>query len=265
MKLTFPIFILSLIVMSCATSPLGRSQLNMMPESQMATMGASSFEEMKKQTPIERDPKVNAYIRCIAEPILIANSGSYSESQNWEIVVFKDKAVNAFALPGRKIGVYTGIIPVANSPSQMAAILGHEVGHVIAHHGNERVSQALLVQGGLAAASVAMKDKNSPKFQLIMAGLGLGAQFGILMPFSRTQESEADVIGLQLMAEAGFDPREAVTLWQNMAKAGGGGPPEFLSTHPSNQTRINNIRSKLPEVFPLFEKIPQAKRPQCSL
>ncbi len=232
------------VVGACQTSPTGRKQLVLLPEGQMDTMGAQAFSEMKSKQQVERDPATNAYVKCVADAITRA----MGENRQWEVVVFKEDSANAFALPGGKIGVHTGLLKVAQTPDQLAAVIGHEVGHVIAQHGNERVSQSLATQGGLVAASVALKDRTGKSYDLVMAGLGLGAQFGVLLPFSRTQESEADIIGLDLMAKAGYDPHQSVELWKNMAKAAGGAaPPEFLSTHPAPESRIANLESHMGE------------------
>lgn len=242
---------LIVLAIACATSPTGRKQLMLMPDSQMNAMGAQAFTELKKQTPTEGDPTSNAYVKCIALPIAEAAKGMLDVS-SWEVVVFKDESANAFALPGGKIGVHTGMIKVAKSDDQLAAVIGHEVGHVIARHGNERVSEGLLAQGAMLTTAIVTKD--NPKQGLFMALIGVGAQFGYLLPHSRTQESEADVIGLDLMSRAGFDPRESVELWKNMKAASGGkGPPEFMSTHPSNDSRIQNLQSKIPEHLPKYE------------
>jgi len=196
--------VLLLFLAACSSSPLGRKQLTLLPDSQLNQMGAQSFEEMKKKVPIETDTAINAYVKCVAIPITKVAVDSTGVA-DWEIVVFKEGSANAFALPGGKIGVHTGILSVAKTSGQLASVLGHEVGHVIARHGNERVSQGLGVQVLSSAAGVAFKDK---KYQpLILAGLGLGAQFGYLLPHSPTHESEADLIGLHFMATAGFDPR----------------------------------------------------------
>jgi predicted Zn-dependent protease len=200
----------------CATSPEGRSQLMVMPDGTVNQQGAESFEQLKKTTPIDRNPKTNAYVKCIANAIVDSNKDRISQD-NWEVVVFDSKQINDFALPGAKIGVFSGILPVAHTPAELAAVIGHEVGHVIARHGNERMSTALLTQGLVAGAGLAAS--NSHYQSVMMAALGAGAQFGVLLPFSRKQESEADLIGLELMAKAGFNPQEAVELWQNMSKA----------------------------------------------
>ncbi len=227
-------------------------------------MGRQGFAEMKKSMPIERDQKSNEYVRCIADALLSAQWPGSPSRREWEVVVFKDESANAFALPGKKIGVHTGILKVAKTPGQLAAVIGHEIGHVIAEHGNERVSEGMAVQLGTAAVAVAINDPHSTNFKLLMAGIGLGAQFGVLLPHSRTQESEADIIGLQIMAKAGFDPRESMELWKSMAQAGGGQPPEFLSTHPSHSTRIQNLEKNIPKVLGEYEES-KASAPQCKL
>lgn len=253
---------LLMIILSfaCATSPRGRKQLILLPDEQMSAMGVQAFSELKQKTPIERNPAVNAYVQCVAKPLsaLVPASGA-----GWEIVVFNEpETVNAFALPGGKIGVYTGLLKVAKNSSQLAAVIGHEIGHVIAKHGNERVSEAFAAEGGLAIIS-AIAQNRGPKYGLLVSALGLGAQFGILLPHSRTQESEADLVGLELMAKAGFDPHEAVGLWQNMSASGGGQPPEFLSTHPSHASRIGNIQRTIPEVIGYYNS--QSNRPNCQM
>lgn len=251
MKISYLLFFL---LVACATSPMGRKQLILMPDSQMTQMGFESFQQIKKETPVETDPKINAYVKCVLDPVL-AVTGPVSGVSSWDVVVFRSPQVNAFALPGGHIGVYTGILPVTKTPDQLAAVIGHEVGHVIARHGAERVSDALVGQGAvLVAGSIAQKKNKN--WGLIVAAVGAPAvQYGFLLPFGRAQESEADLIGLELMAKAGYDPREAVELWKNMGAASGGKqPPEILSTHPSNQRRIRDITSYLPKVLPYYEK-----------
>jgi predicted Zn-dependent protease len=248
----------------CATSPTGRKQVMLAPDAQMNSMGAQAFDQMKQETPIDSSPASNAYVRCITDPITAAARGQ-TDVKEWEVVVFKDESANAFALPGGKIGVHTGIMKVAKSDAQLAAVLGHEVGHVIARHGNERVSQGLLAQGVMLGAGAMAAD--SPYRGMILGALGLGAQFGVLLPYGRTQENEADVIGQKLMAQAGFDPRQSVELWKNMAAASGGkSPPEFMSTHPAEKNRISSLEKNMPEAMRLYEQARAAgKRPSCKL
>lgn len=247
---------------SCATSPTGRKQFILVSDSEMNKMGFQAFNELKKKTPIEHDPRTNAYVRCIVSN-LTPHAQDRTGVQEWEVVVFKDDSANAFALPGGKIGVHTGILKVARTADQLAAVLGHEVGHVIARHGAERVSQSVAAQSGLMVVDALLDQKNQNR-GLIMAGLGLGAQFGVIMPFSRKHESEADEIGLILMAQAGFQPEESVQLWRNMAQAGGSRSPEFLSTHPANQTRISNLQKNMPRARAHYEQaLALGKKPNC--
>lgn len=223
-------------------------------EKQMGRMGAQSFAELKKNTPVSQDAALNAKVACVAGPLTDLVGGRAA----WEITVFDVDEANAFALPGNKIGVYRGLFKVATTPAELAAVIGHEIGHVKARHSNERVSSQLLANLGLKAVEYFISGKESSPY--IMAGLGLGTQYGVLMPFGRKQESEADDIGLELMARAGFDPRAAVSLWRNMQKAGGKSPPAFLSTHPSNQQRIKDLERSLPAVQPYYRA---ANKTQC--
>jgi predicted Zn-dependent protease len=247
-------------LVSCSSSPLGRKQLTLLPDGQLSQMGVATFDEMKQKTPIEKSMAINNYVNCVASPLISAAAGQMGDlvpEGKWELVVFKDESANAFALPGGKIGVHTGLLKVAKTDAQLAAVIGHEIGHVIAKHSNERVSENLAAQGGLAA--VGALTQNSP---LLGALLGAGAQFGYLLPHSRTQESEADIIGLDLMARAGFDPHQSVELWKNMEAAGGGGTPEFMSTHPSGSTRISNLGSRIPENMPKYQAA--SPKPRCT-
>ncbi len=252
------------LVASCATSPLGRRQLLLMPGKQMDQLGIASYAEMKKKQKIDQRGSSNRYVSCVANAITEELTGKWA-GQDWEVTVFEEESPNAFALPGGKIGVHTGLFKAAENQHQLAAVIGHEVGHVMAQHGNERVSTQMATQTSLqviaAVASGVSKEK-----QQILGLLGLGAQFGIVLPFSRKHESEADEIGLDLMARAGFDPRESVTLWENMGKMGGKKPPEFLSTHPSGAHRIRDLGREMNKAMALY-KAAQAngKNPQCGL
>ncbi len=247
---------------ACATSPTGRKQLTLVPESQMATMGTQAFTQLRGETPAVKDRAIDAYVQCVAR-MIIETPEVQRWSTDWEVVVFDDPAVNAFALPGGKIGVYTGLLTVAKTPGQLAAVLGHEVGHVLARHGNERVSQNFAVGQTMALIEAWMSASNQANRQTAMAAIGLGAQVGILLPFSRSHESEADEIGQEVMARAGFDPNEAVALWRNMAGAGGGGP-EFLSTHPAHDTRIRNLQDGVGRTSPYYREAQAAgRRPAC--
>ncbi|GAA5186243.1 M48 family metallopeptidase [Ferrimonas gelatinilytica] len=257
------------LLVGCAThqSPTGRDQMLMFSADQMRELGAQSFEKIKQQETRSTDARVNAYVQCVADALTapgVLAQVDPGQVERWEVVVFESKQVNAFALPGGHIGVYTGLLDVAQTPDQLAAVMGHEIGHVLADHGNEQVSRGQLTNAGLQIAQVALGASGTENSDLIMAGLGLGAQVGIMLPFGRQQESESDVIGLSLMAYAGFDPSAAVTLWQNMAKASGGAPPEFLSTHPSSQTRISQLSSLQSDAVPIYQKaLAQGRKPTC--
>ena len=248
-------------VIGCTSSPTGRSQLKLMSEQQLSQLGTQSFAQLKQQEPVAQDPAVNRYVRCVTQPLLTQIPGGPA---GWEIVVFSDSAINAFAMPGRKIGVYTGLLEVADTQDQLAAVIGHEIVHVLADHANERISQQMAVGLGVDALSALAGTQGAAAQDIAQAVLGTGAQFGILLPFSRVHESEADAVGLELMARAGFDPRAAVTLWQDMAAASKGQPPEFLSTHPSHGSRIEDLQAHMPQAMQLYEAAQAAgRRPAC--
>lgn len=233
-------------LVACAVSPTGRKQfiLPNYTESDMGKMGAAAFTDLKKKQPLYDDAKTNTYVSCVAHAILSSLPGE--EGTGWEINVFKDDTPNAFALPGKKIGVHSGILKVAKNQDQLATVIGHEVGHVQAHHSAERLSQQTAAQGALLVGAIIAGTSDNTQKGLVMGALGAGLTYGVLMPFSRTQESEADMIGLKLMANAGFNPDESIDLWQNMAAADNSKTPEFLSTHPSDQTRMNALNRALP-------------------
>ncbi|AJR06029.1 M48 family peptidase [Photobacterium gaetbulicola] len=252
-------FIASAIALTaCSSSPTGRQQVLLFSEQDMSQLGAQSFDALKEQEKIHTDAKTNQYVQCVTDA-LTARLGGPQVADQWEVVVFDSDQVNAFALPGGKIGVYTGLLNVATNQDQLATVIGHEIGHVLAQHSNERLSRTQLANMGLQISSVAMGGADY--HDAAMAGLGLGVQYGVLMPYGRAQESESDIIGLRLMAEAGFDPNESVSLWQNMAKASGGNqPPELLSTHPSHSTRIDDLRAEIAKL-PSYS----TAKPQCRM
>jgi predicted Zn-dependent protease len=250
----------------CAVSPTGERTLLLNSSTQMNELGSQSFEQMKEKIPIETDARTNRYVECVSDAIVMQVPRKYGYApQDWELVVFKDKAVNAFALPGGKIGVYTGMLQVANTQHQLASVIGHEVAHVLAQHSNARMSQQQLTQLGIMATSIALADRvDSKTQQAAVMALGLGAQYGILLPYSRKHESEADMLGQELMAQAGFDPREAVTLWQKMAQKGGAAPPELLSTHPAPGTRIRQLDGQVSQYMPLYQQaLAAGRKPDC--
>lgn len=242
----------SALVAGCAHSPTGRSQMLLYSPQQMDQLGADSFEQMKQQERVSKDAKLNAYVSCVARAVTDQVPASYGIT-SWEVVVFDSKQVNAFALPGGKIGVYSGLLKVARDQDQLATVIGHELTHVLAQHSNERLSRSQLAGIGLAAADIALGS--SEYRATTMAALGLGVEVGVMLPYGRTQESEADRLGLELMARAGFDPAQAIPLWQNMsAAAGGNTPPQLLSTHPSNENRIAELQAQQAQVQPLYQQ-----------
>jgi predicted Zn-dependent protease len=251
------------LVASCAMSPTGRRQLKLFPDDQMSAMGVESFESLKQQQPVSQNAAAVQYVTCVSNALLAELDPAWRDG--WEIVVFEDRSANAFALPGRKIGVHTGLLSVAKTQDQLAAVIGHEIGHVMADHGNERVSQQSALQIGMQTVAV-MTDTTTATGQATMAALGIGSEYGVLLPFSRSHESEADEIGLDLMARAGFDPAQSVTLWENMSAAGGQQPPEWMSTHPSHDTRISALRAGVPEANIKRDAARKAGRaPRCAV
>ncbi|RJS92954.1 M48 family metallopeptidase [Salinisphaera sp. Q1T1-3] len=247
--------VLTIGLVGCATSPTGRNQLMFFGQQKMAAMGDESFAELKQKTPTDTNSADNRFVECVARAIVsVPSVNEAAKVDSWDIQVFKSDQINAFALPGGNIGVYSGLLPVAKNGAQLAAVIGHEVGHVIAQHPNERMSDQYATQGGLTALSAFLGGgAGGGSSQAIMSALGVGAQVGILLPFSRAQESEADLIGLELMARAGFDPRESVKLWQNMSAASDGQKPNpFLSTHPSNDNRIQALQSHMEQALSLY-------------
>ena len=250
------------LLTACASSPTGRHQLKLFPSAEIDKMGIQSLSQMKEETPATDDTPTRRYVNCVADKVIAQVPEKYGIN-NWEVVVFDSDQVNAFALPGGKVGIYTGLLKVANNQHQLAAVIGHELAHVLAEHGNERVSTAFATQTGLALAYKISGEPSSEKDQLF-ALLGIGSQVGIVLPFGRLQESEADVMGLELMAKAGFNPEESVTLWQNMAKASGGSQPEFLSTYPSHDRRIRDLKKQMPKANTLYQQAKIAGRsPDC--
>lgn len=264
MKRVILLCMASLVLAGCATSPTGRNQLTFFGNERMAAMGEQSFAQIKKETPIDTSTADNRFVECVANAITsVPGLDEASDTGQWDVVTFKSDQVNAFALPGGHIGVYSGLLDVARTGDQLAAVIGHEVGHVIADHPNERMSQQYATQGGLTALSAFLGGSGGAGSQAIMSALGVGAQVGILLPFSRAQESEADTIGLELMARAGFDPRAAVQLWQNMSQASDGQKPsEFMSTHPSNEHRIQALQSHMDQALAIYRQT--SNRPSCT-
>ncbi|MGI2258083.1 M48 family metallopeptidase [Shewanella sp. GXUN23E] len=245
------------------TSPTGRNQTLLFSDTDMAQMGQASFTRMKQNLPINRNPALNAYVDCITSRLLEALP--QASGQHWEVVVFDSPQVNAFALPGGYIGIYTGMLRVANTPDELAAVIGHEIAHVLSSHGNEQASRSEMKNWGLKAIDWALDMGEVEHRDMVMAALGLGAEVGISLPFGRDQETEADIIGLQLMARAGFNPQAAIALWQNMARVSGRQPLEILSTHPSHDSRIEDLSAQQSQAQAIYLKARTNSLPVCRL
>ena len=247
-------FLAILLLTGCDKTPTGRDQLALVPASMMAQFGSQAFLQMQQQIPASENATSNARVQCIAREILLEVGNRFPGTpmpNTWEIVLFDDPAPNAFALPGGKIGVNQGLLDVASSNAQLATVIGHEVAHVLARHGNERLTQELGIKAILLL--VGLFSEGDGDSERIIQALGLGAHLGIALPFIRAHEEEADVMGLELMASAGFDPRESTQLWRNMAAAGGGQPLEFLSTHPNHDSRIDALQARMEEARRLYQ------------
>ncbi|MDH4082556.1 MAG: M48 family metallopeptidase [Nitrospira sp.] len=255
----------SVSLVGCETNPYtGRKQLVMTSVGQEMQMGAQAYNQVKsdpKMRPSQDPREVEPVKRVAARIVEAAKRSKYAEMAKqfqWEVTVIKDdKTANAFALPGGKMAVYTGIFPMAKTEAGLAAVMGHEVVHALARHGAERMSQGQVANVGLqvVGAAIGLSGGNPMLGQATMAALGAGAQVGVLLPFSRKHESEADYVGILLAADAGYDPRESVALWERMAQvSGGGGPSEFLSTHPSHDTRIDQLKEWMPEAMAIYQK-----------
>ncbi|WP_295540122.1 M48 family metallopeptidase [uncultured Thiohalocapsa sp.] len=238
----------TVVAVGCATAPeTGRSQLILMSPAQEAEMGLKAFTQLKREKPSIKSGKNADMIRRVGRRIAKVAPVEYAD---WEFVLFEDDTPNAFALPGGKVGVNSGILEITKTEAGLATVLAHEVGHVVARHGAERASQTLGLQALGVIADVALAQNAPGARQGVMQAYGIGAQVGVLLPYSRVHELEADELGLVYMARAGYDPREAIAFWERFQaynrKQGGGKPPEFLSTHPLDDRRIAELRALLP-------------------
>lgn len=228
------------IVGACAyNEELGRSQVAFIPAGQMASLGSTAWSDVTKKEKVSSDPKYVDRLNRVAPKVLRAAG---EDPARWDYKVFDSKSLNAFALPGNHFAVYTGIMDIMSNDDQLATVVGHEVAHVRANHGGERVSQQLGASVAMQAAQAAI-GSGSQTGQLALGALGLGAQYGVLLPFSRKHELEADKLGILYMHRAGYDANQALTFWQKMGSSGGPKPPEIMSTHPSDTTRIAQIRT----------------------
>lgn len=254
----------ALLLAGCATSPTGRSQLMIVSGDQMNQMGVSAFNTMRKQGKFANAPRERAYATCVADALIAVLPLPFRANQ-WDVQIIDDNTANAFALPGGRIGVNRGMFKVAVNEDQLAVVLGHELAHVVAHHPAERVSDQMAAQIGVSAASAYGASRGVDP-NLLQSALGMGAQVGVLLPFSRTQESEADTLGQRYMAEAGFNPEAAPQLWQKMEAQGGASQPAFLSTHPSSANRQQALARQAQQLEPVYKQArANGHRPDCHL
>jgi predicted Zn-dependent protease len=260
------ISILSILLVSCATNLVtGRRQLSLIDESQLQLMAVEQYNVFLKENDV-LNPSSHpdaAMVRRVGNKIAAAINKYYSDQgqkeilagYNWEFNTIEDKEmINAWCMPGGKVMVYTGLLPVTQNEAALAIVMGHEIAHAVAQHGNERMSQAMVQQLGGIALDLALAQKPEETRNLFLMSYGIGSQVGAILPWSRQQETEADQYGLIFSAMAGYDPREAIPFWQRMSDAGGAGPPEFLSTHPTSSTRIRKLEQFMPEALKYYKK-----------
>jgi predicted Zn-dependent protease len=248
--------ILALLFIGCSKAPItGRNQLIMINQSQELKLGFQSAQEVLKKEKVSRDPQKNAMVKRVGQRIAQVATANYpiAKSFTWEFfVIDNDKEANAFCLPGGKVFVYTGLFKYVSSDDELAAVMGHEIGHALARHGAERMSSSQLTQMGGQVLSAVMQGRGNPQnTAAVMQAFGIGTQLGIALPHSRTQEYEADHIGLVLAAKAGYNPQATLSFWEKFAKDGQT-PPEYLSTHPAPTNRISQIKALIPNVMPIY-------------
>ena len=265
LKFLIPLVFVAIAGIACSSSPTGRSQVILKSDQDLAVEASRQFAEMKANMPLETDRAKIDYIHCVAQAVVLQLPPEYRDLE-WEMAIFQADSVNAFAMPGGKIGVMTGILKAAQNQHQLAAVIGHEIAHVTARHANERASRGSFSNVGVQVAAVLLGGGNQGATYTAYEALNAGAALGIMLPFSRSQESEADVIGLEYMARAGFDPRESVPLWQNMDAEADEAPAEFLSTHPSSETRIDQLVAEFGTALKFYNEAREAGRnPNCTM
>lgn len=266
-RLFTTLFVFASFVIACSTNPLTKkSQLTLLPESELQAMGTQQYQQFLSANKVvsasnNRDAEM---VRRVGQRIAKAVETYYSQNGisdklngfNWEYNLVDDKAVNAWCMPGGKIVVYTGLLPVSQNEAALAVVMGHEVSHALLQHGNQRMSQGLIQQLGGVALSVAVSNKPAETQNLFLTAYGAGTTIGVMLPFSRKQELEADKFGLIWTAMAGYNPQEAIPLWERMEKASQGqSPPEFLSTHPSEGKRIEQLKEYMPEALKYYKPV----------
>jgi len=248
---------------SCSTVPLtGRRQLSLIPESELIAMSLTSYSDFLKENSLSTNRANTTLVQDVGKNISTAVVKYFSDNNmsanlngyQWEFNLIEDSTPNAWAMPGGKVVVYTGLLPYTQDANGLAVVVSHEIAHAVARHGSERMSQQLLAQFGSVALGEALKNKPEQTQVIFGTAFGLGTQLGVMLPYSRQHELEADRLGLIFMAMAGYNPQTAVAFWTRMASMGGEKPPEFLSTHPSDATRIQNIQKVMPEALSFYKK-----------
>jgi predicted Zn-dependent protease len=266
-RIILSLFVMTGIIVSCSTNALtGKSQFTLLPESQLQSMASQEYVQLLSSNKVVASSanKDAEMVRRVGQRITAAVESHYREKGiadklegfKWEYNLVNDAAVNAWCMPGGKIVVYTGLLPITQNEAALAVVMGHEVAHALLQHGNQRMSQQMGAQAVQAGLQVALANKSQETQNLFMSAYGLGAQVGLILPFSRKHELDADQWGLNFSAMAGYNPREAIPLWERMEKAGGGQkPPEFLSTHPSEGTRIQQLEKHMPQALKYYKPV----------
>lgn len=256
------VFITIGLLVSCSTVPLtGRKQFKLLPESQLMQMSLTEYRSFLSANKVVQGTEQSEMVRRVGNHISSSATGYLNKigygdrvaGYKWEFNLVEDKTVNAWCMPGGKVVFYTGILPVTQSEAGLAVVMGHEIAHAIARHGNERMSQQLMIMMGGIALDVALMNQREETRALFLTAYGIGSTVGVALPFSRKHESEADKMGLVFMAMAGYDPNESIAFWKRMAALGGQKPPQWMSTHPSDETRIKNLKKYIPEAMKVYK------------
>ncbi|NOU60897.1 M48 family metallopeptidase [Marinifilum caeruleilacunae] len=254
---------LVMILAACATVPItGRKQMNLFPESEMIATSLTQYDAFLKENKLSTDKANTEMVKSCGhriakavEEFMNANGmGDRVANFKWEFNLIDNDTPNAWCMPGGKVVFYTGILPYTQTETGLAVVMGHEIAHAVARHGNERMSQQMGIQALGTGLAIALNEKPEETQQIWMMAFGVGANVGVMLPFSRSHENEADKMGLIFMAMAGYDPSEAVEFWKRMGESGGQKPPEFLSTHPADATRVKNLQEFLPEAMKYYKK-----------
>ncbi len=264
LKIFIPIILIAITFYYCSTVPItGRSQLHLISSADLNALSFQQYTEFLQQNKLSTNAQNTNMVKSVGLKIQKAVENYFAQHNlsnelngyAWEFNLVESPEVNAWCMPGGKVVVYTGILPITENETGLAVVMGHEISHAIAQHGAERMSQGLMQQLGGAALSVAIQNEPEATQNIFMTAYGLGSTIGVILPYNRTQESEADRLGLIFMAMAGYNPNAALDFWTRMSQSKtGGSPPEFLSTHPSDQTRIENLKSYMPEALQYYKK-----------